>query len=54
MRYANNWFFTSVPGGAPSLTLNPDAAGDSPSSIVVTAVDRCGNESQRVTVPPPR
>ena len=50
-RYGEDWQFTTVPGGSPSLTLNPSATGVPPGAIVVSAVDRCGNESQRVTLP---
>ena len=51
MRYGHTWQFTTVPGGSPGLTLNPDASGTAPDAVVVTAVDRCGNESPRVTLP---
>ncbi|MEO6434921.1 MAG: family 10 glycosylhydrolase [Tepidisphaeraceae bacterium] len=47
-RYGERWRFVVVPGGAPSLTLNPDASGQPATAVVVTAVDRCGNESERV------
>ncbi len=49
-RYGTNWQFTTVPGGAPSVTLNPDAGGVAPTSVYVSAVDRCGNESPRVAM----
>ena len=51
VKYGPRWRFTTVPAGAPSLTLNPDPAAGPASEIVLTAVDRCGNESDRVTVP---
>jgi uncharacterized lipoprotein YddW (UPF0748 family) len=48
-KYGDNWRFIAVPGGSPSLTLNADRSGQPTSAVVVTAVDRCGNESERVS-----
>jgi uncharacterized lipoprotein YddW (UPF0748 family) len=48
-RYGEQWRFTVVPGGTPSLTLNADATSGAPTAIVVSSIDRCGNESPRVT-----
>ena len=49
-RYGQQWRFLTVPAGSPSLTLNPDPAVGPASAVVLTAVDRCGNESERVAV----
>ena len=49
-RYGQQWRFLTVPAGAPSLQLNPDPAAGPATAVVVTAVDRCGNESDRVDV----
>ncbi len=49
-KYGDTWEFTTVPGGAPSIALNPDAAGKAATTVVVSAIDRCGNESARVTL----
>jgi uncharacterized lipoprotein YddW (UPF0748 family) len=49
-RRAREWKFTVVPAPAGSVVLEPDAAGAPVSSIVVTSVDRTGNESTRATV----
>lgn len=48
-RYGSQWHFTTVPGGAPDLTLNADQSGALPNAVSVSAVDRCGNESERVS-----
>jgi uncharacterized lipoprotein YddW (UPF0748 family) len=49
-RYGQQWRFLTVPAGSPSLTLNPDPNAGPASGVVLTAVDRCGNESERVDV----
>ena len=49
-RYGDQWHFTTVPGGAPNISLNADASGNLPNAITLTAVDRCGNESERVNL----
>ncbi len=51
-RYGDNWRFLTVPGGAPSISLNPDLSSNTVSSVVITAVDRCGNECERQTLSP--
>jgi len=48
IRYGDSWRFTTLPGGAPSITVNPDAKSGPASAIVVSAVDRTGNESPRI------
>jgi uncharacterized lipoprotein YddW (UPF0748 family) len=48
VRYGQAWRFLTVPAGTPSLTLNPDPATGPASRVVITAVDRCGNESEKV------
>jgi hypothetical protein len=47
-RYGPKWHFTTVPAGTPSITFNPDPTAGNVAAIVISAVDRCGNESQRV------
>jgi len=49
-RYGQQWRFLTVPAGAPSLQLNPDPSAGPATAVVITAVDRCGNESDRVNV----
>ena len=49
-RYGQQWRFLTVPAGSPSLTLNVDPAAGPATAVVITAVDRCGNESERVNV----
>ena len=53
-QYGGNWRFVVVPGGSPSLTLNPDGSGTPASAVVVSAVDRSGNESNPVRPAMPR
>jgi uncharacterized lipoprotein YddW (UPF0748 family) len=50
-RYGQQWRFLTVPAGAPSLQLNPDPNVGPATAVILTAVDRCGNESERVDVP---
>jgi uncharacterized lipoprotein YddW (UPF0748 family) len=47
-RYGPKWHFTTVPAGTPSVTFNPDPTAGPVGAIVISAVDRCGNESPRV------
>jgi uncharacterized lipoprotein YddW (UPF0748 family) len=49
-RYGQQWRFLTVPAGAPSLQLNADPTAGPATAVVLTAVDRCGNESERVNV----
>ncbi|MEA2709390.1 MAG: hypothetical protein QOF78_1991 [Phycisphaerales bacterium] len=49
-RYGAQWRFLTVPAGSPSLTLNPDPTAGAATAVVITAVDRCGNESERLDV----
>lgn len=51
IRYGTTWQFTTLPGGSPGINLNPDPKAGPPTEIVVSAVDRTGNESSRVTLP---
>jgi hypothetical protein len=52
LRYGGDqWRFTVQPAGAPSVTLAADAKLGAPDRVVVTAVDRLGNESARVALP---
>ncbi len=50
-RYGANWRFAVAPGGASEWSL-PDEAGGPASAVVVSAVDRLGNESERVSALP--
>ena len=49
-RYGPRWHFTVVPAGSPSIAFNPDPTAGNIAAVVVSAIDRCGNESSRVTV----
>jgi uncharacterized lipoprotein YddW (UPF0748 family) len=49
IRYGDTWHFTVLPASSPTITLNPDPTAGPPSAIVVSTVDRFGNESSRVT-----
>ena len=52
LRYGGDqWRFTVQPAGAPSVALVADAKLGAPDRVVVTAVDRLGNESARVALP---
>lgn len=49
-RRGREWSFTTAPAAdATSVALEPDARGEPVTSVVVTAVDRTGNESARIT-----
>lgn len=48
-RYGQEWRFSIAPAGHGELTL-ADEAGVPAGAVVVSAVDRLGNESERVTV----
>jgi len=50
-RYGEDWRFTVVSGLQRKITLVDDAVGKV-NAVVVTAVDRLGNESPRVTLRP--
>ncbi|MES2258679.1 MAG: family 10 glycosylhydrolase [Pseudomonadota bacterium] len=47
-RYGEEWRFTTAPAARTDVTL-ADAAGVAAGTVVVSAVDRLGNESERVT-----
>jgi uncharacterized lipoprotein YddW (UPF0748 family) len=49
-RYGSEWRFAVAPGSRPSVLLADDPAGGAASAVVVSAVDRLGNESERVRV----
>jgi uncharacterized lipoprotein YddW (UPF0748 family) len=49
-RYGNEWRFAVAPAGRANLLLADDAARGAVSAVVVSAVDRLGNESERVQV----
>ncbi len=49
-RYGNEWRFAVAPASRPVLLLADDAAGGAAQVVVVSAVDRLGNESERVHV----
>jgi uncharacterized lipoprotein YddW (UPF0748 family) len=49
-RYGNEWRFAVAPASRPLILLPDDAAGGSAQAVVVSAVDRLGNESERISV----
>ncbi|TFW21980.1 hypothetical protein E4L98_12595 [Duganella callida] len=49
-RYGNEWRFAVAPASRPVLLLADDAAGGAAQMVVVSAVDRLGNESERINV----
>nr|WP_315397321.1 family 10 glycosylhydrolase [uncultured Duganella sp.] len=49
-RYGAEWRFAVAPASRPVLLLADDAAGAAAELVVVSAVDRLGNESARVSV----
>ncbi len=49
-RYGNEWRFAVAPGTRTELRLPDDGPAGAASAVVVSAVDRLGNESVRVTV----
>ncbi|WP_317205484.1 glycoside hydrolase family 10 protein [Janthinobacterium sp.] len=49
-RYGGEWRFGVVPGGRAVWTLADDATAGAATAVVVSAVDRLGNESARVSV----
>jgi len=49
-RYGGEWRFAVAPASRPVLLLADDAAGGAAQSVVVSAVDRLGNESERINV----
>ncbi len=49
-RYKGQWRFAVAPGAAASWSVPDDAAAGPASAVVVSAVDRLGNESARVSV----
>lgn len=49
-RYGTEWRFAVAPASRPVLLLADDAAGGVAQVVVVSAVDRLGNESERINV----
>ena len=49
-RYGSEWRFAVAPGTRPSVLLPDDTASGAANAVVVSAVDRLGNESERVRV----
>nr|WP_202414217.1 family 10 glycosylhydrolase [Duganella flavida] len=49
-RYGTEWRFAVAPASRPVLLLADDAAGGAAQAVVVSAVDRLGNESERINV----
>jgi uncharacterized lipoprotein YddW (UPF0748 family) len=49
-RYGAEWRFAVAPASRPVLLLADDAAGGAAQLVVVSAVDRLGNESERIHV----
>jgi uncharacterized lipoprotein YddW (UPF0748 family) len=49
-RYGAEWRFAVAPASRPVLLLADDAAGGAAQAVVVSAVDRLGNESERINV----
>ncbi|NGZ83267.1 family 10 glycosylhydrolase [Duganella aceris] len=49
-RYGAEWRFALAPASRPVLLLADDAAGVAAQLVVVSAVDRLGNESERINV----
>jgi uncharacterized lipoprotein YddW (UPF0748 family) len=49
-RYGSEWRFAVAPAARPVLLLADDAAGGAAQAVVVSAVDRLGNESERIHV----
>ncbi|CDG80693.1 uncharacterised BCR, COG1649 family protein [Janthinobacterium agaricidamnosum NBRC 102515 = DSM 9628] len=52
VRYGAAWRFSVLPGAQTEWTLPDDASTGPANAVVVSAVDRLGNESARVSVPP--
>jgi uncharacterized lipoprotein YddW (UPF0748 family) len=49
-RYGNEWRFAVAPASRPVILLPDDAAGGTAQAVVVSAIDRLGNESERISV----
>ncbi|MFS2005598.1 glycoside hydrolase family 10 protein [Duganella sp. CT11-25] len=49
-RYGSEWRFAVAPASRPVLLLADDAAGGAAQAVVVSSVDRLGNESERIHV----
>jgi uncharacterized lipoprotein YddW (UPF0748 family) len=49
-RYGAEWRFAVAPASRPVLLLADDAAGGAAQAVVISAVDRLGNESERIHV----
>lgn len=49
-RYGAEWRFAVAPSSRPVLLLPDDAAAGAAQAVVVSAVDRLGNESERISV----
>jgi uncharacterized lipoprotein YddW (UPF0748 family) len=50
-RYGAQWRFAVAPGARTEWVLPDDAAAGPASAVVVSAIERLGNESERVSVP---
>jgi hypothetical protein len=49
-RYGSEWRFAVAPASRPMLLLADDTAGGAAQAVVISAVDRLGNESERINV----
>ncbi|WP_295994209.1 hypothetical protein [Rugamonas sp.] len=49
-RYGSEWRFAVAPGGRTALLLPDDPVAGAVNMVVVSAIDRLGNESERVSV----
>jgi uncharacterized lipoprotein YddW (UPF0748 family) len=49
-RYGSEWRFAVAPGMRPSVLLPDDPSAGAANAVVVSAVDRLGNESERIRV----
>lgn len=49
-RYGSEWRFAVAPASRPVLLLPDDAAAGAAQAVVVSAIDRLGNESERISV----
>ena len=50
VRYGSEWKFMVMPGSRTEMELDSQADSGALNSVVVSAVDRLGNESRRVRV----
>jgi uncharacterized lipoprotein YddW (UPF0748 family) len=49
-KQGSSWNFKTVPGAKREVTLRDSATNGATGTICVSAIDRCGNESQRVII----